>query len=188
MRTKLLVLVLAVGLVLASSPARSLEFGWTVSSSLTDPLENTGPPLPGIVTLYLWYYCTNTTEGLAAAEFDMCSDIGSVPLAFVPYNPWLNAGTEARLLIAVGGCPLGPLPVGYFLFFDAGAGIQTYPCPSVATGLNVSVNCVQLNIYDNDYIGFASNGSPAPTNCDYEPCWRIGVEPSSWGSVKSLYR
>jgi hypothetical protein len=141
------------------------------------------------VNLYWWFYCTNTVEGLAAAEFDMCSDIGSVPLAFTPFDPWLNAGGVASLLIAVGGCPLGPQPVGTFLFLDAvGTGIQTYPCPSAANGLNVSVNCIELQVHDNDYIGYASDGSLAPTNCDYDPCGLVAVESASWGNVKSLYR
>jgi hypothetical protein len=189
MRFKRLTLVVIAMLLLLSGPGLSLDFGWTISDSSTDPFSNTGSPVPGLVTLVLWYYCTNTVEGLASAEFDVCSDIGTIPLAFTPRSPWLNAGGPWDLLIAVGGCPTEPLPVGDFLMLDStGGGLQLYPCPSAQNGLNVSVNCVELQIYPNDYVGYASNGSPAPTNCDYQPCFWIGVEASSWGSVKSLYR
>ena len=93
------------------------------------------------------------------------------------------------MLIAVGGCPTEPMPVGDFLMIDAtGLGLQLYPCPSAQNDLNVSVNCVALQMYPNDYVGYASDGSPAPTNCGGIPCALVSVEASSWGSVKSLYR
>ena len=188
MRTTCLVLVLAVVLVLVSSPAQGREFGWTLSSSLTDPFENTGLPTPGVVYIYLWYTCTNTTEGLGSAEFDICSDIGTLPLTFTPFTPWVFIRDPGYVLIFAPDCPLGPVPVGWFLFVDPGSGIQAYMCPSAANGLNISVNCIELDVYPNDTIGYASDGSPAPTNCDYDLCGLIAVQSSNWGNVKSLYR
>jgi hypothetical protein len=89
-------------------------FIWTISSSDEDPFVNTGP-LSGFPSLYLWFYCADfpIPGGIAAAEFDL---VGSIDvLAFTHLNGFLNAGGPRTLLLAVGGCPRGPVVAGSIL-------------------------------------------------------------------------
>lgn len=178
--------VVAVASVLAlATSALAFDFGWTLSGSNTDPMVNTGTPTPGVLSIYLWYYCTNTVQGLASAEFDITGS--SLPLAFTPTNGFLNAGGAANLLLAVGGCPAGPLLAGNFLVSDAGAGFNLCISPSAGVGNNVSVNCVALDVYENDFIGYASDGSTPCQSFTTDLC-ENAVGSASWGAVKSLYR
>ncbi|MEZ5066618.1 MAG: hypothetical protein R3B81_17950 [bacterium] len=88
------------------------QYGWSISASSTDPFVNSGT-LPDIVSnLYLWLHCA-TFDGMSAAEFQVETD-GSVflPVAFTPQNGFLNAGTVTHILVAVGGCPSGPVVAG----------------------------------------------------------------------------
>lgn len=55
-----------------SGPAR---YGWTISSSATDPFVNWGVPSGGIIPLYLWFVCDMSGVGLVAAEVGV-SEIG----------------------------------------------------------------------------------------------------------------
>jgi hypothetical protein len=160
-------------------------FGWSLSDSTSDPLSNTGTPVAGLVNLYLYYYCSQIAEGLASAEFDLSASMA--PLSFTAENGFLNAGGATNLLLAVGGCPAGPVRAGYFLIYDAaGTGFNACLVASAANGLNVSVNCVALDTWENDYIGYANDGS---TPCeDGTRCGTTAVEDTSWGAVKSLYR
>ena len=160
------------------------EFGWTLSASASDPLASTGAPVPGLVNVYLWYYCSNV-NGLASAEFDIAGS--AAPLSFTAANGFLNAGGAANLLLAVGGCPSGPVLAGNFLVFDAaGMGFSLCPAASQANGLNVSVECVTLEVYENDFIGYTSDGSPPCTSV--ENLCIIAMDGKSWASVKGLYR
>ena len=88
------------------------EYGWSISSSSTDPFVNSGT-LPEVVTsLYLWLHCT-AGGGMAAAEFQIeMDDSVFLPVAFTPQNGFLNAGTVTHILVAVGGCPTGPVVAG----------------------------------------------------------------------------
>ncbi len=171
-------------LALATS-ALAFDFGWTLSGSNTDPMVNTGSPSAGVVSIYLWYYCTNTAEGLASAEFDITGS--SLPLAFTAMNGFLNAGGATNLLLAVGGCPAGPLLAGSFLVNDLGSGFNLCISPSASNGLNVSVNCVALQIYENDFIGYTSDGTTPCQSFTTELC-ETPVSATSWGNIKSLYR
>jgi hypothetical protein len=173
-------------LALATS-ALALDFGWTLSGSDSDPMVNTGSPSAGVATVYLWYYCTNTAQGLASAEFDITGS--SLPLAFTPNgaNGFLNAGGATNLLLAVGGCPAGPLLAGSFLVTDAGSGFNLCISPAALNGNNVSVNCVALDVFDNDYIGYASDGTTPCQSFTTELC-ETPVSTTSWGNIKSLYR
>ena len=162
------------------------EFGWTLSNSPSDPLSNQGTFTAGILTLYLHYYCTNNARGLASAEFDVASsNPANLILAFTATNPpFLNAGGATNLLLAVGGCPSGPALAGSFLISANAAG--QYCLTTSAIGNNVSVNCVDLNTYDNDWIGYSNDGNPPCASL--EDLCTVAVENTSWGSVKSLYR
>lgn len=162
------------------------QFGWTLSNSLTDPHANQGTFVSGILTLYLHYYCTTNPTGLASAEFDLASsNPANLVLAFTPMNGFLNAGGASNLLLAVGGCPAGPVAAGSFLI---SANIAGQYCLTTSTiGNNVSVNCVQLNVYDNDWVGYSNDGS-GPCTSPETLCFTVAVEDASWGAIKSLYR
>jgi hypothetical protein len=136
------------------------------------------------VSVYLWYYCTNG-NGLASAEFDVTGS--AVPISFTAANGFLNAGGPAQLLLAVGGCPSGPTLAGSFLVFDAaGLGFHLCLAASQANGLNVSVECGTLEVYGNDFIGYASDAS-APCASGEDLCI-VAIAARSWGSIKNLYR
>jgi hypothetical protein len=170
-----------------AASAYGLEFAWTLSDSSTDPLSNTGTAVAGLVNVYLWYYCTSNAQGLASAEFDIAGS--AVPLSFTPAGGFLNAGGATNLLLAVGGCPSGPIMAGTFLYYDVtGAGFNACIVPSAANALNVSVNCVELQIYPNDYAGYANDGTAPCQSGDPSLFCLIAVENASWGNIKSLYR
>ena len=85
------------------------EFGWTISASDADP-RVTAAAIGGQQTLYLWLLCTSCLRppsGVSAAVFDL---IGTIPVqSFTPVNGFLNAGTDTAVLLAVAGCPRGPI-------------------------------------------------------------------------------
>jgi hypothetical protein len=85
------------------------RYGWTISASSTDPHQNIGTLEGDFGVLYLWFACS-TVEGVAAAAFDLVGPLQV--LAFNPQNGFLNAGTATSLMLAVGGCPRGPLLAG----------------------------------------------------------------------------
>jgi hypothetical protein len=85
-------------------------FGWTISSSPTDPFENRAAAPLGTGQLYLWYYCTNELRGLASAEFDLGGTM--TVLNFTPMNGFINAGDATHLLLSAAGCPYGPVVAG----------------------------------------------------------------------------
>ena len=162
------------------------EFGWTLSNSATDPHANQGTFTAGILTLYLHYACTNNIRGLASAEFDIASsNPANLVLAFTPMSGFLNAGGATNLLLAVGGCPPGPLAAGSFLISANAPG--QYCLTTSTIGNNVSVNCVDLNVFVNDWVGYSNDGTP-PCTSPETLCFIVAVENASWGTVKSLYR
>jgi len=95
------------------------DYGWTISSSLTDPYENAGELGGPFATLYLWVVCAGI-DALSAAGIALHGDLQV--LAFTPHNGFLNAGTADELLLAVGGCPYGPLVAGEILVADPALG------------------------------------------------------------------
>ncbi len=103
-------------------------------------------------------------------------------------NGFLNAGTSTDLLLAVGGCPTGPIPAGYWF-----ALMNTFGWEFCLGGNNVAVDCTVIpSAYPNDHIGFTNN-SPIPAPCCYNfgfcgTCIPISIESESWGSIKSMYR
>jgi hypothetical protein len=58
---------------------------------------------------------------MTAAEFEL--DGTMTVLAFEPLNGFLNAGTDTHLMLAVGGCPFGPLVAGRILVYDGTIGV-----------------------------------------------------------------
>ena len=98
---------------LFSQPDR---FGWTISGSQTSPYENTAAAPGGTGQLYLWYVCGSHPQGLASSEFDVGGTIAVH--SFTPLNGFLNAGDATHLLLAIGGCPMGPILAGTFQVHD----------------------------------------------------------------------
>ena len=100
----------------------SAPYGWTISASDTDPLQNSGVLPAGLNFLYLWFYCSHPVIGRGnAAEFDFeitGSDLQLLGLNFYPGN--LNAGTVSQPLIAMMGCPDTPRLVTQLVTFKTG--------------------------------------------------------------------
>ncbi|MAF26797.1 MAG: hypothetical protein QGH59_09215 [Gemmatimonadota bacterium] len=170
-------------LVLATS-ATAEVYGWTISGSATDPFVNTGTPAFAVGFFTLHFVCDS--DGMSAAEFDIGGTM--TVYAFTPLNGYLNAGGATNLMLAVGGCPVGPLAAGTVMALDLGGAI--YPMDSAANALNVTVNCAATDMFDNNYIGYSTDGSAPVSNvADASAlCVGTGVEPSNWGAIKGLYR
>lgn len=191
MKRRLLVMLAAVA---AASPlgasAQQYRYGWTISKSSTDPFVNTGAPTPGIDNLFLWFQCS-TVDGLAAVDFVVnVEPPGSIAiLAFTPSNGFLNAGSPTALLLAVGGCPAGPVLAGNWIVNRSSAGALCFG-PGITFPTPVAVDCaLDPQAYECDFIGYDDNGSP----CEHYVsgvalCQTTAVEDTSWGAIKSLYR
>jgi hypothetical protein len=180
------VTVLAI-LAIASSAFGQVQYGWTVSSSAADPNVNTGVATFGVTNLYLWLQCAEG-DGMSAAEFDMAVT-GFNVLAFTPLSGFLNAGTFPALLLAVGGCPGGPLLAGNMIAIDLPGNIAF--APSAANNILGTVDCVTPvpNLWPMDWRGYDNTGAPAPeSRPEAYLCEIVSVDDESWGSIKSLYR
>jgi hypothetical protein len=168
--------------VMATGASAQNIYGWTVSNSNSDPFANTGPLLPGVIELQLWYAC-NSADGMSAAEIDPVISAGNTILAFNPENGYLNAGTAQHLLLAVGGCPDAPINAGHWLILKA---TNVDLCPGGAT---VTEDCSpDPSAWPNDFIGYSEVGVPCEDLRPEDLCGTVSVEESSWGSIKSLYR
>lgn len=162
-----------------------------ISASETSPTVNAGPVSGGVRSLYLWYYCS-TGMGLSAAAFDIGMPAGALNFGFAPRNGFLNSGTYLQLLLSVGGCPAGPVVVGNWNVFDFVSGDYCL-VPSTTFGTLAALDChpVPAALAVNQ-VGYSAGGT-RPGCWDYLAgaliCeGGVGVEPSTWGSVKALYR
>jgi hypothetical protein len=162
-------------------------FGWTISASSVDPYDNATEATSTLRTLYLWYACCRypIPGGMTAVEFGLES-VGLVHLSTNPVNGFLNAGSTTYILMAVGGCPCGPIVAAELMVID-NPGTMTI-IPSIETGNKGGVNCgnhpVLLPI---DWIGYDNVGE-FPCFKGEVDCGPISVESASWGKIKSLYR
>ena len=163
-------------------------YKWSLSGSSTDPNQNVAAPVFGLSNVYLWLVCEKTQDGVSAMECAVTATNLTVT-GFTPLAGVLNAGTPTELLLAIGGCPTPDFVAGFFAVADfVGTGGALCLTDS-GNGVNVSVNCDVGNpvAFTNDFIGFASDGSAVcldEFNCEVP----VSVDPSSWGSVKNLYR
>lgn len=183
-------------LVLASSAQAGGGTGayeWKVSFSSTDPDSQVSPPLGGIAQLYLWYMGCNTVPagpGMSAAEMDI-EFTTWVPLGFTPANGFLNAGGTTNLLLAVGSCPVGPVVAGSW--FVNGASGKTRITPAVSTGEATTVDCNTsvpgLYTWPGQvrHVGAGTNDAGSLQDWGHG-CTLDPVNPTTWGSVKALYR
>lgn len=177
------------GAAQASGP----PYGWSISASSTDPFVNTTPFVVGIKTVYLWLVCSTPAPagpgGMAAAEFAICStSAANVILATTTQNGFLNAGGPTQLLLAVGGCPTGPVVAAAILLMSNVAG-GVCICPSGANNRVATVDCsMNPRTWDMGWLGLdLALGEPCRTldaNCT-KP---VSIEETTWGAIKSLYR
>jgi hypothetical protein len=184
-------------LILTAAPTAVAQpfFGWTISNSTTNALSNSGAIAPGpsmfAGNLYLWYYC-NVGKAVAAAEFDIVENAGGgLPTGLNTMNGFLNAGSATAPLLAVGGCPTGPILAGVFSV-GPDAFVPDIELCIVNSALNnrsITVTCAPQEGVPNGSIGFHKTGAPScallnTTTC--EPL--VSVEANSWGQIKGLYR
>ena len=185
--------ILVVAMLAVAPAAMAQSFGWTVSNSSTSALSNgPGPIGPGpsafAGNLYLWLYC-GTPGGMAAAEFDVVElRGGGPPTGFGPLNGFLNAGTATALLLAVGGCPSGPVLAGAFSVGPDAflPDIEICLVPSAANARNITVECGTGLGISNDVVGFAKTSAASCVAASL--CGPVSVESSTWGQIKGLYR
>lgn len=172
--------------LLATAPAAYSQntYGWTISSSNSDPFVNTGTVTGAPLSIYLWLQCAQPA-GMSAAEFDLQLPAGASNFGFTAMNGFLNAGGSSNLLLAVGGCPTGPVVAGSWTVFNTGVGSYCL-VNSAANGIRVTVDCDPINPQGWP-IGAKGFAVDAASSCDEGLCI-VSVEPSSWGEVKSLYR
>ena len=176
--------VLAI-LAMASSAFGDV-YGWTVSVDPVDPYMNTGAGAGAFQTLYLFYAC-NDAMGMSAAEFDLVP-VGIQVLGITTINGFLNAGAGNALLLAVGGCPDGPIAAATILTFDLPGTICF--APSAANTILGTVDCISPvpTLWDgSDWRGYTNDGSICESR-EGILCEPVSVDDESWGSIKSLYR
>jgi hypothetical protein len=121
---------------------------------------------------------------MAAAEMSLDTvPLGSV-LAFNGMNGYLNAGNATNLLLAVGGCPLGPIVAGSILV------LHFAPLAVCLGGANVTMDCAENpQAWPHDRKGYADVSLPACwSDTRSSDCGTTSVESQSWGAIKSLYR
>lgn len=193
------VLAAAVALGLAASAQAGGGTGayeWKVSFSNTDENVQVSPPLGGApVPIYLWYTGCNAVSGagpgMSAAEMDAVFTTWS-QFGFSPSNGFLNAGSGTSLLLAVGSCPTGPVVAGSWTVFGAtgkvrlaraaagGGEATTVDCDTTTPGLFNWPDQVRL-------VGCGTNDAGALQDWG-NGCVTDPVNPTTWGSVKALYR
>jgi hypothetical protein len=189
--TRVLALLVASTFVLAASPARGVGdfyyYGWAISGSSQDWAVSTGPVTHAPTSLYLWFVCA-MTDGMRAAEFGFATPPGVPVISFTTLNGFLNAMNETNLMLAVGGCPFGPVVAGYWTVLNDVAG-EYCLVPSV-NGLLGTVDCTDPlpAFHPAARSGYSTTGHPASC-ADYGFCViPLATDDKSWGEVKSLYR
>jgi len=97
----------------------------------------------------------------------------------------LNAGTGTDPQLAIGGCPDGPFLVGSFFMVGAAFNMCMENL-DLGGGLPRTVDCNQITPteFDSAVIGLGLDTAP----CENGTCSTIAVEPTTWSTIKSLYR
>ncbi|MFN8176386.1 MAG: hypothetical protein U0167_00505 [bacterium] len=179
------ILTLSLALLLLASPALANYYGWMISSSQVDPQANTGGIASGgLGHLYLWYYC-NGVGGMSAADFGLAAT-GVVFAGFSTLNGFLNAGSGPNLLLAVGGCPWGPIVAGDITVFYFG-GPGSLCIVNSINDIRVTVDCTSPtpSAWDIRARGW---DALTPPLCSEYVCPGDAVDSHHWGAIKSLYR
>lgn len=190
------VVAVVMALALASSAQAGGGTGayeWKISFSSTNPDSQVSAPLGGLGQLYLWYMGCNTDPsgaGMSAAEMDVVFTSWT-PLGFTVQNGYLNAGGTTSLLLAVGSCPTGPVVAGSW--FVNGPSGKVRLAPAVSTGEATTVDCNTtvpgLYLWPGQVRFVGAGTTDAGALQDWgKGCTLDPVEPTTWGSVKALYR
>jgi hypothetical protein len=172
-------------------------YEWSISASASSPDENIGPDgSGGLLTYYLWLVagCNSIPgfPGMAAADMGLYTFGDFSFVAFTVQNGFLNAAGGSKLLLAVGGCPVGPIVAGQILVTGTVGGIRlgvgTESPPTSGT-----VDCTTDPLLWTwpqyvRYRGFKTNSSTANLQDHGNGCTGDPVDESSWGTIKSLYR
>lgn len=185
----------------AAAMAQTGYYGWSVSASNTNPLQNNpANPGAGVQTLYLWYLggCYPGAEvGVSAAEFRLVTTNTTwTILAFTPLNNFLNAAgagdaTGIDLLLATPCTGSGQVLAGNIL-------VQSTASPGrVGFGLSVNenkaagVDCIVFGEHDwpalMRFVGYATTDDANPPQDHGNDCTTTSVNAETWGKVKSLY-
>jgi hypothetical protein len=206
--------VLVISPSTTDSFAQTPTYGWTISSSATDPFQNTGPMVGN--TTYLWLVCADhvdpVQDGMLAAEFEIVTQPPAEHVATIPQNGFLNAGDTTTLLLAVEGCPSGPVVAANLVI--GGCTIPDIGIAPSGTGTMGTVDCAENpSIWPIEWTGFnnAGNGdprcvyyciycdphfccetytswNPCPPPPDCDECCSLQLDTVSWGSTKARYR
>ncbi|MFN8176385.1 MAG: hypothetical protein U0167_00500 [bacterium] len=174
-------------LVIASPALASSRYAWMISASSDVPYANTGGiAAGGLAHLYLWYYCSYD-GGMAAADFGLRAT-GVTFAGFSTMNGFLNAGSGTNLLLAVGGCPLGPVVAGDISVFYFGGAGSVCIVDSI-NDIRVVVDCTAPtpSAWNLAAVGWDAVALPG---CEdpWPWCWTDAIEPHHWGAIKGLYR
>lgn len=177
------VAAVVVGVGAFESAGAENRYGWTISNSQTDPFQNTGTATSALTTLYLWFQCS-TDDGMSAAEFAIEAS-GPAHIGTLPMNGFLNAGGTSNLLLAVGGCPEGPVVAANLLVIDLPGTLCFATSPG--TGNRGTVDCRDPvpELWSLDWIGYDSRGSAA---CRGGSLCDSPLDEQAWGQVKGRYK
>jgi hypothetical protein len=187
--------LIAIAAVPVASFAQDAPYEWTISDSNASPYVNTDLTT-GFHTVYLWLACCDLPgtlqDGMAAAEFAIVTTPPGANLHIATntgggIGPFLNAGTTTDLLLAVGGCPCGPVVAAALLVIINVPGTMAL-APTSTTQTKGTVDCsLNPSLWPMDWIGLGLLGTPAPSK-GTALCMPISVEESTWGEIKGLYR
>jgi hypothetical protein len=172
---------------LLTSTSSAEDYGWTISTSDTSPDVNTAIATQDLASYYLWFACSDVPapleNGMAAAEFDIVAT-GPTHIATNVMSGFLNAGGTGNLLLAVGGCPSGPVVAAELLVLSFAGNICIAPADN---GNLVTVDCAPApSAHQMAWVGLdLGSGACSGGTCVVSP---TPVESLSWGEVKALYR
>jgi hypothetical protein len=143
-------------------------YEFRISSSETDPMENSAMPTGTWRPLYLWAVCGE--RGISAVEAETSTSFEGT--GFQVMNGVLNAGSGNHLLLAVPGCPIGSeinFLLGYWYVLDEGGTMCLVPASE--SGEIAVVDCevpVPFLWSDPYVIGFTSaGGEPCVSGLNY---------------------
>jgi hypothetical protein len=172
------------------------DFGWTISESATDPLDNFGPATTDTLTLYLWLYCTDSsTGGVSGATLWLNYDPNLEVFPFEPQSGVVHSGSLVwELDLSLPDCPPGSFLAGSFKVRPlVGSGYFELCLQGdiAGSGPSTSYGCAAPNVpRDNATIGYGAGYVPCIGYADFfdHNCFpAVPVIPNSWGRIKAHY-
>jgi hypothetical protein len=142
-------------------------YGWTISSSDTDPFSNSDASTTGTFRhLYVWLVCGGDVQH---AEFRL--ECTFPVLAFVPTFPFpINYSVFPEVALVTVGCPTGPVIAATLTVMDNAAGGRVCFVPSEANDRNMSFSCPEYDPWPNAFIGYSNDGAPSCRSAISAPC------------------